>query len=335
MFSSLSFANKTHYLHSQHIDYIAPNKICNNITKPTANTATSTHSNTTHPQNFHKLILKSSNRNCHPSLTSVPMDASQDARSKLHTFSRHRWKAGADGDDYDDDRLPIRAECSHNHTFSHHHCHSHLHASHQPSSAIETTKCCQYENHRFVSLKSQCDVRPSDSRCCRKNNRFVPFTRSTCFTTIPTTKTNTTNHHCEHIVAPDDQPKYWQPSLVANHLRCSCICCSCRRRRFDDAGTEPCRGCWKWSFHTGITTMVSIVVAAQFLLLMAAMRRAVAGRRHWMPTETATTMTTTSHSPRHNEWQRMVRSVLLLLLLFNMLPLLFAGKLRNVHGMAI
>lgn len=211
----------------------------------------------------------------------VSMDAAQDARSELHTFPRHRWKpSSADAEYWLPKPQPTTNAASH------------------PLPAIET-KSCQYDeeaSHRFVSLKSQCDVSPSKSKSCR-TNRYVHSTCSECFMIAPQPASGSGDHSGSEFAIGTST----MPSSIDEERSC---CCSSRRaspkkRRF---------GChWKWSFHNG-ATMVSMLVAAQFLVLMAALRSAVCGR-----------------SSTVNEVQRLVRSILPLMLLFNMLPLLLAG----------
>lgn len=225
------------------------------------------------------------------------MDAAQDARSKLHTFPRHRWKPSAVKDDTNDDWPPKIDHPALWQLLNPHHQQSNRHSL--PSLATETTKSCQYEKHQFVSLKSQCDVSPPSSKS--KNclmNRFVHLTHSECFTV----KDSATDRCAKSDVHID-----------TNHKVCRrCCCCSCRR-----VAAKQCLGCWKWSFHNG-TNKVSFLLAAQFLMLFwGALRSALFGRHHSLSFSTKPTMFT--------ELQRMVRSVLPMFLLLNMLPLIYAG----------
>lgn len=214
------------------------------------------------------------------------MDAAQDVRSKLHTFPRHRWKpaASVNSDDYDDWLLNVTLT-QHNHHHQHHH--------HQQQSTSTS----------HPSLKSQCDVSPkSKSKSCQ-TNRFVQSSCSECFTSVSDgakePSTTSASSGVQRVSFNENNPEL-----------CSC-CCSCRR-----VSATQRIGCWKWSFHNGVTA-VAILVATQLLMYLSDALRNALGGRQFLSTTRSTTVT---------EVQRIVRSLLPLLLLFNMLPMLYAGK---------
>lgn len=217
------------------------------------------------------------------------MDATQDARSKLHTFPRHRWKRSGD-------------ERGQSNSGGHHH--PPIESINQPNPAIET-KCCQYEKRRFVSLKSQSDVSPSNSLCCR-TNRFVHSHRPKCFAVSRVAhETATTQAIQSQVCQRDDSWATWLPFVLASYCSCAVL------GRF---ASKQRHGCWKWSFHNMATAVSAIW--AQFLTMLVAICSALCSLHSQL----------VSRSSNINEVQRIVRTMLPMMLLFNMLPLLHAGE---------
>lgn len=246
------------------------------------------------------------------------MDAAQDARSKLHTFPRHRWKSATfappAADFNDNDWLSKhKTQSSFPTTTNLHHIPHHQHTIH-PLPAIET-KCCQYEKQQFVSLKSQCEVSPySKSLCCPTTNRSVHHLThsSQCLTTLTCANETSTvfTNGGDHIAV---DTSFGVNSFDAKDGHQRCCCCSCRR-----VSAKSRLGCWKWSFHNGAAIAVAAMAVAQFLMLLGALRSALRVGCCSPKTVRSSAMVT-------GDVQRIFRSVLPMLLLFNMLPSLYAG----------